>query len=192
MKKGLVSKLKPGDKFNMLTYVGPAGKADHGSIGDRKIRVNLGLWRCDCGNEKVIRCHTVTSGKTKSCGCLLRQKGDAWHKGLRSGGSGFVPYAARNPIPHPVYLVKVVNELVEVYDPAKELVLWLSETGLDIMYDLTSIDSAYRRKDENTWEKIDIVALAGILRRTPGTKVWTKNTEPGIYNPKTAGWEVMT
>lgn len=29
----------------------------------------LWLVRCDCGNEKVLRGHDLTQGKTKSCGC---------------------------------------------------------------------------------------------------------------------------
>ena len=28
------------------------------------------LCKCDCGNECVIVCHSLTSGNTKSCGCL--------------------------------------------------------------------------------------------------------------------------
>lgn len=29
-----------------------------------------GLFRCDCGNQKVIRVSNVKTGRTKSCGCL--------------------------------------------------------------------------------------------------------------------------
>lgn len=32
------------------------------------------LFRCDCGAEKEIRGYSVTSGKTKSCGCLKTDK----------------------------------------------------------------------------------------------------------------------
>ena len=31
------------------------------------------LCKCDCGKEKTIYYHDVKSGKTKSCGCLLRE-----------------------------------------------------------------------------------------------------------------------
>lgn len=31
------------------------------------------LFRCDCGNEKVIRLGDVISGNTKGCGCLRRK-----------------------------------------------------------------------------------------------------------------------
>lgn len=30
----------------------------------------LGLYKCDCGNEKLISIRNVLSNKTKSCGCL--------------------------------------------------------------------------------------------------------------------------
>src|SRR5437773_12143758 len=32
------------------------------------------LVRCDCGAEKNIRVNDMTSGRTKSCGCLQREK----------------------------------------------------------------------------------------------------------------------
>lgn len=30
---------------------------------------------CDCGNEVVVYKHSLTAGQTKSCGCLLRERG---------------------------------------------------------------------------------------------------------------------
>lgn len=52
----------------------------------------VALWRfrCECGNEKVIRIGSVRSGRTKSCGCLMgedarrKQKKYCWKHG-RSG-----------------------------------------------------------------------------------------------------------
>lgn len=41
------------------------------------------LCRCACGNEKVIRCDSLLSGKTKSCGCLLRES--ASHRAKKHG-----------------------------------------------------------------------------------------------------------
>lgn len=32
------------------------------------------LCKCDCGNEKVITAHDLTSGKTVSCGCYMRER----------------------------------------------------------------------------------------------------------------------
>lgn len=50
-----------GQKFGRLTVVGTVGK-----------RGNYYYWkcRCDCGNEITTRGTNLTSGATKSCGCL--------------------------------------------------------------------------------------------------------------------------
>lgn len=73
----------PGDRFNRLTLVKLVGSAEYGRIGNRVLRHPTALWRCDCGAEKVIPVHRVVSGATKSCGCLLRAKGDAWRAARR-------------------------------------------------------------------------------------------------------------
>jgi len=38
------------------------------------------LFRCDCGNEKIINASTVRLGKVKSCGCLAKEKVSQTHK----------------------------------------------------------------------------------------------------------------
>lgn len=73
----------PGDRFNHLTLVKLVGNVEYGRIGNRVLRHPTALWRCDCGTEKVIPVHRVVSGATKSCGCLLRAKGDAWRAARR-------------------------------------------------------------------------------------------------------------
>lgn len=80
------TKPEPGDKFNRLTLVKLVGYAEYGRIGDRVLRHPTALWRCDCGAEKVIPVRRVVSGTTKSCGCLLRAKGDAWRAARRFHG----------------------------------------------------------------------------------------------------------
>lgn len=67
----------------MLTFVEPAGREPASKVGDRVIYAPLGRWRCDCGKEVVCRNRYVVKGTKKSCGCLLRAKGEAWHKGRR-------------------------------------------------------------------------------------------------------------
>lgn len=74
---------KPGDRHNMLTYIGDAGREPSGVIGGRTLYATLGKWRCDCGKEIVCRNRYVVNGLKKSCGCLLRAKGEAWRKGER-------------------------------------------------------------------------------------------------------------
>jgi hypothetical protein len=57
-------KMNIGDKHNMLTL-----------IDDKAVKINRSkykLFRCDCGNEKLIRVNVVSSGHVKSCGCLRR------------------------------------------------------------------------------------------------------------------------
>lgn len=51
-----------GKKYNMLTAIGFERKAKDGRAYFNFI--------CDCGTKKVARLSAVTSGKTKSCGCL--------------------------------------------------------------------------------------------------------------------------
>src|SRR5215217_4833806 len=42
---------------------------EHGREGTR-----AALTRCECGQEKLIRLHTLRSGKSASCGCLKREQ----------------------------------------------------------------------------------------------------------------------
>lgn len=53
--------LIPGSKYNRLTVI----KFSHKDKRSRKYY----LFKCDCGNEKIIHGTAVTSGNTKSCGC---------------------------------------------------------------------------------------------------------------------------
>lgn len=41
----------------------------------------VGLWLCDCGNEKRLPMVRVKSGNAKSCGCLVRKHGGASRNG---------------------------------------------------------------------------------------------------------------
>lgn len=60
--------LKKGDKFGRLTMI----KFDHQRNHDGHYR-NYYLFKCDCGNTKVIHGSAVVSGNTKSCGCLSKE-----------------------------------------------------------------------------------------------------------------------
>ena len=52
-----------GDKYGRLTVVGYSGKDKRGKH----------LWDCECscGNKKIVVSDNLSSGKSKSCGCLL-------------------------------------------------------------------------------------------------------------------------
>lgn len=53
-----------GQTFNHLTAIK--------YVGLDKQNKSLWLFKCDCGNEKVIRGTNVTTGHIKSCGCKTR------------------------------------------------------------------------------------------------------------------------
>ena len=52
-----------GQKFGKITVLSFAYTTEHKYYN----------CKCECGNEKIIRGSQLTSGKTKSCGCLLRK-----------------------------------------------------------------------------------------------------------------------
>lgn len=54
-----------GQRFGRLVIVECAGRVK---------RIRQWLCRCDCGNEVIVRRDSLTTGKTQSCGCLLREK----------------------------------------------------------------------------------------------------------------------
>jgi hypothetical protein len=70
--KAITYHVSPGMKFNMLTLVEP-----------RNGRGRPWLMRCDCGNLKVALASEVATGRIKSCGCLWRNKSDAWKEASR-------------------------------------------------------------------------------------------------------------
>ncbi|RLB06914.1 MAG: hypothetical protein DRG27_06945 [Deltaproteobacteria bacterium] len=57
--------IKAGDKYNKLTAI----RFDH-----KKENRQYWLFKCDCGNEKVIYVNHIKNGHTKSCGCLQRER----------------------------------------------------------------------------------------------------------------------
>ena len=56
--------IKEGDKFNRLTAI---------KFAYKKGIHTYWLFKCDCGNEKVICVNNVKRGNTKSCGCLFKK-----------------------------------------------------------------------------------------------------------------------
>lgn len=71
-----------GDRYGRLTVIEIAGKSGH----DQLVRC-----RCDCGQIKEIAAGNLTSGRTRSCGCLkaevntARAKADPWKKHGETG-----------------------------------------------------------------------------------------------------------
>lgn len=58
--------VEPTLQYSRLTVIGPALR-----IGGR----TAVLCRCECGKETAVQRKRLTSGHTKSCGCLQRQRG---------------------------------------------------------------------------------------------------------------------
>lgn len=50
---------------------------------NNKWRNSMWLCKCDCGKTTIVNGSRLTSGHTRSCGCLQREKGDA---NLKLGG----------------------------------------------------------------------------------------------------------
>lgn len=58
-----------GNVFEKLTVVCSAGKNNH--------HQQMWLCECQCGNEVIVRHNNLTSGNTRSCGCLKIKHGHA-------------------------------------------------------------------------------------------------------------------
>jgi hypothetical protein len=67
MMSRVYNRVKVGDKYNHLTLI-------------KRLRTKLkgekytyyGIWKCDCGMERMINLHNVSEGNTRSCGCLYK------------------------------------------------------------------------------------------------------------------------
>lgn len=63
--------IKSGDKFNKLTAIKFIEMRGNGN--------QHWLFRCECGNKKIICIYDVKNGRVKSCGCLLKTNGTFKH-----------------------------------------------------------------------------------------------------------------
>lgn len=63
---------RTGERYGRLLVVEHAGKNEKGK--------HLWKCKCDCGNEKIVSSDNLSSGKSKSCGCLktefLKRRGN--------------------------------------------------------------------------------------------------------------------
>ena len=57
--------IKKGDKYNRLTAI----RFDH-----KRRSYQYWLFQCDCGNKKVLNVSEVKRGRSKSCGCLVKER----------------------------------------------------------------------------------------------------------------------
>lgn len=63
--------IRQGTKFARLTVLGVSHKGRDGKYYYDCI--------CDCGNHCVVRSNALTTGNTKSCGCLIRESKNVKH-----------------------------------------------------------------------------------------------------------------
>lgn len=75
----MTSALAIGQRLGRLVYLGPAAPTRF-----ERHRAPRGLWRCDCGRERRIIMYSVTSGRTRSCGCANQEAVRGWMQALRS------------------------------------------------------------------------------------------------------------
>ena len=68
---GKVTELKEGDKFGRLTITGEKFY----KLNSRGYKDIYYKCQCDCGAEKTVAKYSLTSGHTKSCGCLTKTHG---------------------------------------------------------------------------------------------------------------------
>lgn len=80
----------PGRVFGRLTVTEP--EPDRIMASGRKVPMER--CRCECGNEVVVFRHCLTSGNTKSCGCLRREmtRSRSLTHGATSGRSNTTEY----------------------------------------------------------------------------------------------------
>ena len=63
-----------GKKFTRLTV--------EKYVGKNKSKQRLWLCKCDCGKEKIVPTRYLTSGDTKSCGCLRSERSRKFYSNL--------------------------------------------------------------------------------------------------------------
>lgn len=69
-----------GQVYGRLTVISRVPAPAH--IKTSSSRVAWWLCRCACGNDKITATNRLSSGATRSCGCLLRESGIAKQKEL--------------------------------------------------------------------------------------------------------------
>jgi hypothetical protein len=70
-----------GDKYNRLTALTDSYSKDNRLVAE---------WECECKNKVVVQCCAVVRGRTKSCGCLSREKASQRMKQMAPRGTPVV------------------------------------------------------------------------------------------------------
>lgn len=73
-KRGRLPVIKAGDRFGRLKVVGRSDFKPAGYEGG-----SLWVVQCSCGTEKIVAARNLSSGNTRSCGCMQRQRASLYH-----------------------------------------------------------------------------------------------------------------
>lgn len=131
-----------GRKFGKLTVIKLDHKKHYESNGKSKGFMYYWLCKCDCGNIKVIRGVSLTTGHTKSCGCLYSSQNNLSKTRLYKileGIKGRCLYPKNNR--YEFYGAKGVSICQEWLDNFQNFYNWAMENGY---------------KDNLTIDRIDI------------------------------------
>lgn len=146
-----------------MEFIKDTGKSKHGK--------KLGLYKCQCGNEKIIEQYRVNNGVTKSCGCVQGEKHGDRHTKLYQTWSNMKARCNRNT--HPQYNdyggrgIAICYEWLNSYMSFKE---WAKDNGYS---------------DELTIDRIDVNGNYEPSNcRWVNHKVQNNNTRRNIYVDK--------
>lgn len=89
-------------------------------------RQQLWEFKCDCGATRILRKGNVTSGSTKSCGCLLKEVKTAKFAGWKNRRSDWI--TKQNPRLHNIWL----DMRKRCYKPYNKAFKWYGERGITV------------------------------------------------------------
>jgi hypothetical protein len=116
------------------------------------------LFRCDCGNEKVIRLNAITHGTTRSCGCLATKDARAkkstkhgMHKSRLYRIRQFMIQRCINPKHDSYYLYggKGINVCDEWMNSFESFHAWAMSNGYKDSLSIDRIDSNHDYEPSN-------------------------------------------
>lgn len=83
-----------GNKFHRLTVLSEVNPIKYKSNNGRKVTISMYLCQCECGNQKIINGFKLRNGKTKSCGCLIKEIAQSKIPNMIQKSTKYDPYTA--------------------------------------------------------------------------------------------------
>lgn len=170
-----------GKKFGRLTVVKADGSRVYGGV-----KRKMWLCRCDCGNEISVMTTSLTSGNTRSCGCILDEynaskKPDIQEKRIRRHIQNVwckIKERCYNPKSnnYKAYGARGIRMCDEWLHDSKAFTKWCLNNGYQIGLEIDRIDNngnyepsncQFLTKRENILKEVRRTTIAGIsLRHT--------------------------